>query len=169
MFFIDFSRVPRVRGTRGLLRNHLYYLYLYRLYGLYFLRHLSSVTLIHRQRFQLSGAKIQYMLYLLSVSVSFLKVSCDFLTFWKCAAVPLPSARPLGTLCLQRRGGAGGGVCIFLLLKKLLTPPLPLPYKGGEGHAAGSAVVADYLKWIQLITLFHITFRPFRNPKSTEI
>ena len=33
LVFINFSRVPRVRGTRGLLRNHLYYLYLYRLYG----------------------------------------------------------------------------------------------------------------------------------------
>ena len=33
---------------------------------------------------------------------------------------------------LPSRGGVGGGVCIFLPVKKFLTPPLPLPYKGGE-------------------------------------
>ena len=38
-----------------------------------------------------------------------------------CAATPLPS-----------RGGVGGGVCIFIPLNQLLTPPLPLPYRGGE-------------------------------------
>ena len=56
-----------------------------------------------------------------------------------CAAAPLPS-----------RGGVRGGVCIFLPLNKLVTPPLPLPYKGGEYHAAGSSTVADFLKWTQL-------------------
>ena len=44
------------------------------------------------------------------------------------AAAPLPS-----------RGGVRGGVCIFLSLKKLVTPPLPLPYMGGECHAACNA------------------------------
>ena len=51
------------------------------------------------------------------------------------AATPLPS-----------RGGVRGGVCIFLPLNKLVTPPLPLPYKGGECHAACSSTVEDFLK-----------------------
>ena len=38
-----------------------------------------------------------------------------------CAAAPLPS-----------RGGVGGGVCNSFAAKYILTPPLPLPYKGGE-------------------------------------
>ena len=50
---------------------------------------------------------------------------------------PLPSARPL-VACYQRdarRGGVPfgrGGVCNILIANKILTPPQPLPYKGGE-------------------------------------
>ena len=48
------------------------------------------------------------------------------------AATPRPSAR----LCRYRRDArrrwVRGGVCIILSVKMLLTPPLPLPYKGGE-------------------------------------
>ena len=40
---------------------------------------------------------------------------------------------------LPYRGGVGGGVSILLAVKELLTPPLPLPYKGGElaAHYSG--------------------------------
>ena len=48
------------------------------------------------------------------------------------AATPRPSAR----LCRYRRDArrkwVRGGACIILSVKMLLTPPLPLPYKGGE-------------------------------------
>ena len=68
------------------------------------------------------------------------------------AAAPLPSARPLAGACYQRdarRGGVGGGVCIFLPMSLLVTPPLPLPYMGGERHAACLLAILEFFKWVQ--------------------
>ena len=75
--------------------------------------------------------------------------------------------RPVGSKPAElERGGVGGGVCIFLLLKKLLTPPpAPLstpprpsatpPLKGaGIGRGERAPLFADdlyFLKWIQFL------------------
>ena len=53
-----------------------------------------------------------------------------------CEAAPLPS-----------RGGVRGGVCNVLLAKKILTPPPPLPYKGGERLRVVLCGRSDFLKW----------------------
>ena len=73
----------------------------------------------------------------------------------QCGATPLPS-----------RGGVRGGVCDFLPMNKLVTPPLPrlrptvaslpncsllaIAYIGGECHPACNSTVADFLKWTHL-------------------
>ena len=59
-----------------------------------------------------------------------------------CAAAPLPC-----------RGGVGGGVSNFFVDKKIQTPPLPLPLRGGERRAPTLAEDSDFLKWTHLLTL----------------
>ena len=41
-------------------------------------------------------------------------------------------AQPIPSLQSLFKGRGRGGVCNILSAKKILTPPLPLPYMGGE-------------------------------------
>jgi len=59
------------------------------------------------------------------------------------AAFPIGARLPVAAP-LPCRGGVPfgrGGVCNILIANKILTPPLPLPYKGGER-------LRDVLCWI---------------------
>ena len=64
-----------------------------------------------------------------------------------CAAAPLPSRGKATGRRAWLGNGVRGGVCISLTLNKFVTPPLPLPYMGGECHAACSLAAAYFFMW----------------------
>jgi len=51
------------------------------------------------------------------------------------------------------KGRGRGGVCNILSMRKILTPPQPLPYKGGEwlriDYSPFFFSCPDFLKWTQ--------------------
>ncbi len=55
------------------------------------------------------------------------------------------------------KGRGRGGVCNILSMRKILTPPQPLPYKGWEGlridYSPFFFSCPDFLKWTQLFTV----------------
>ena len=66
-----------------------------------------------------------------------------------CAAAFPSGARLPVAFPLPSRGGVRGGVCNVLSAKKILTPPPPLPYKGGERLRVVLCGRSDFLKCTQ--------------------